>query len=393
MKKRIGLLPDKTLGYLMSIVYNAKKKKFNLKLPKKEIRSGNTFFRDLENLDLNNFYTLKTIVTMRTITILGALRNKLIQKRNAGVSLEIIPGYTLGLSGLTKRIGQLESLKSKLEPLVNKEISDKQQTKIMGWGSIYDSLIDIITVSPQQMKELKKFLKKYIKQYSNRKLDGQREQGLREPNYEVKNLKIRLKNEEIGEMYNWTDVLIDNPISGWFCHNLLYLHSFKRIVLKSFIFKPKTSRAGAKYMGGTVWTSPGEYHWRAIIDVNKSFAQIKHPKNRDSWLEDKQLKFRLANGGIDQLDFTSAPVQWPIFEGFYKLWKADGKGEYSTEKVVNSCSKCFGNSVDRRYISTNVSNIKNKKIKGRSFETRIIWEFSKSKNLWLFEILPLNSNK
>lgn len=143
-------------------------------------------------------------------------------------------------------------------------------------------------------------------------------------------------------------------------------------------------------------------HGQVAILVNKkmlenfinSFSksiQIKALIDRDYWYEDKQLRFRLKNGAIDQFDFSKAKVSRKIFETFFTLWQNDGVGTYRVGDIVKEYSKIF----KKEYLLANrigeiVSNIRASIINPKSLiSNRIEWQFDRKNKQWIFRISSL----
>lgn len=120
---------------------------------------------------------------------------------------------------------------------------------------------------------------------------------------------------------------------------------------------------------------------------NKTIGQITtSPEQRSYWYEDKQLKFRLENGGIDQLDFTTADISRKIFEVFWDLWK-DGAGIYSHSQIIERYKLLFKNNLASGKIGELVSNIRTSIIRPKpNISTRISWKFDHKLKVWIFTI-------
>lgn len=118
---------------------------------------------------------------------------------------------------------------------------------------------------------------------------------------------------------------------------------------------------------------------------------ITSQQNQDYWYTDKQLKFRLSNGRVDQLDFSRAEFSRKFFETFWELWSADGKGEYTPKQIVDMYKRIFkGESLREGKIGEMVSNIRSKIIAPKTLlSSRIKWSFDRQEKLWIFRIFPL----
>lgn len=130
------------------------------------------------------------------------------------------------------------------------------------------------------------------------------------------------------------------------------------------------------------------------VEALKKLLQIeeKHPKDRDYWYEDRQLKFRLAGGGTDQFDFTKAEMSRKIFETFWTLWNSSASGEYQVSQVISKYNELFKETLESGRIGEIVSNIRASIINPKPvIKDRLEWRFDRKNKSWIFKISPLNS--
>lgn len=115
---------------------------------------------------------------------------------------------------------------------------------------------------------------------------------------------------------------------------------------------------------------------------------IQAPIERDYWYEGGQLKFKLADGSIDQLDFSKARVSKKLFEAFWSLWQSDGTGRYSSAIVIQTYMKLHkGEELGAGRIGEIVSNIRPSIINPKiTLKNRLEWQFDRKTNEWIFKV-------
>lgn len=114
------------------------------------------------------------------------------------------------------------------------------------------------------------------------------------------------------------------------------------------------------------------------------------PVNREYWYENGIFQIKLTGGAMESVDYSRAKEDRAIFETFYELWKADGRGEYQVAEIVKMYRKINKRDLVSGRIGEKASNARNKIFKKPLLEKRIIWGFNKNTKLWDFKILPLN---
>lgn len=114
------------------------------------------------------------------------------------------------------------------------------------------------------------------------------------------------------------------------------------------------------------------------------------PVNREYWYENGIFQIKLMGGAVESIDYSNAHEDRAIFETFYELWKADGRGEYQRAEIVKMYKKISRRDLISGRIGEKVSNARNKIFKKPLLEKRIVWGFNKNTKLWDFKILPLN---
>lgn len=120
--------------------------------------------------------------------------------------------------------------------------------------------------------------------------------------------------------------------------------------------------------------------------------EIKTPEERDCWYENEQLRFRLADGGTDQFDFSKAKIARKLFEAFWFLWMGDRKEEYSREQIIKKYKELHNEDLKISKIGEIVSNIRQPIINPKKLiKDRIELKFNKQRGLWIFKIFPLSS--
>jgi len=134
---------------------------------------------------------------------------------------------------------------------------------------------------------------------------------------------------------------------------------------------------------------------RLAFGIPISGTKIKHPKDRSYWYENNVFYIKLASGEVLAGDFNRSKdkkdVLRKIFEAFYKLYEADGKGEYTREEVKSKYKNLFNDEITNEKIGENVSNARSK-ILSRIMKTeRLQWKFDRKKKVWIFKILPLSN--
>jgi hypothetical protein len=132
-----------------------------------------------------------------------------------------------------------------------------------------------------------------------------------------------------------------------------------------------------------------------LVDVKllSKYLRIAEKVNnqRDYWYENDQLKFKLANGEVDQLDFSTTIILKKLFIVFWYLWNSDGAGRYTYNQIVSKYKELNNEDLEISRIGEIVANIRASIINRKPLiKGRLEWKFDRKSGTWIFKIIPFN---
>lgn len=129
---------------------------------------------------------------------------------------------------------------------------------------------------------------------------------------------------------------------------------------------------------------------QAFIDKFSKGVLIDAPIDRKYWYANRQLQFRMTDGGVDGFDFSKAEISRKLFEAFYDLWKSDGVGDYAVADIAKIYKKLHHEDLIVGRIGEIVSNIRPSIINPKtSISKGIEWRSKRTGSRWIFKIHPL----
>lgn len=223
--------------------------------------------------------------------------------------------------------------------------------------------------------------------------------------YEHSNSKLFLKKYGVieGETIGWWYVGISSRDSYWgrvmpvdlsiddniveAAHKNGYL---KGDMIVEYYYHVPTKNNGPRIQGHSAIL----VNRKALNYFCNKFAKdidIQIPEGKDYIYQNRQLFFRLVDGGIDEFDFSKAKIARDVFETFYNLWIADGIGSYSVKDVVKKFRIMFkGEELSESRIGEIVSNIRASIINPKpTISDRIEWRYDRHDKKWIFKIFSL----
>jgi hypothetical protein len=271
-----SLLPDKTLGHLMEIVFYQKRPhkskpelnyySYNLRRDQKE---SSYPVNSLKDLDIGNCYS---VGSMLSPVVINRLKNELslIKAANAPV---FGSGNTPHINDKTNN--KLENLPGLIDELI--KVNSKKgvvpvatQIKMMPYSSALNELVDFIEVDEQQLANLMQFLNAYIEKYSSKDLRGQGR--IAQPSYYSDPLYKKLTSDGyIAKNGLKNTLLAERELDDQFCHSLLYLWHQNKISISSLTIRPITNGSWIEAGSGG---SNHAYQWEAIVSIDQNKAVI-----------------------------------------------------------------------------------------------------------------------
>lgn len=172
--------------------------------------------------------------------------------------------------------------------------------------------------------------------------------------------------------------------------NIIQMYDYDRYSPEKWLIEvinPKFSEL-AQVITDAMNTNKSFADWIMVSPESNGSQNIKVPQERDYWYEDNQLKFRLANGGVDQFDFSKAEKSQKVFETFWDLWNGNSAGEYTLIDVRSKYKEKF--KTEAPDIGIIVSNVRASIINPKTMvKDRIDWRYNRKNKKWIFKILPL----
>lgn len=352
MNNNLRLLDDKQLGLLMEIAFSTKPKPpdnnleyFSLYLRKDE-QYGITTFSELKNLYIeghnsSDFFTLKTSQGLTAARKLQEVANGLenqIKKIRKQVSEQALrPTMSMSemevnrlLAPEIKKLQQANSLSESFRDSYKKGegLNNRDLVRLLMFPEVLNELFDEVSVSKQQISNLRSFLKVYIEQYSERKLLGQGE--IENVWFLAERWMNALNSDEYIKKYSAEKVpLRVGTNAEYFCHSILYLDYIKKIKLWSIALRPAKEKT---IEGKEIWmrwegTSKYVMQWCAIVD-NLSIENSTVSVANGSTLS-KQVEAETASidNDIKNISRKGLEKKWDALQAIWTYYEASSRAD------------------------------------------------------------------